>query len=69
MRTLTQSDLQAVSGGTFCLLSMFMCKPKVVSCHPKPVCEPKPVCTPRPPCGTPSIPTPDPVPAPTPQIN
>ncbi len=63
MRTLSSSELTTVSGGTLCLLSLFMCKPKVVSCKPKPVCKPPKSC--RPPCGT----TPTPEPEPEPEIN
>ena len=55
MREINQFEMEAVSGGTLCLLlSLFSwCKPKA-SCAPKPK-----TCTPKPPCGEPA-PTPVP---------
>ena len=55
MREINQAEMQAVSGGTLCLLSMFSW------CKPKARCTPKPKeCTPKPKCGTPA---PAPVPS------
>ncbi|MBN2971831.1 hypothetical protein JW805_07360 [Roseomonas aeriglobus] len=49
MRDLRTSELNAVSGGTFGLLSwLFACKPQPVKCAPAPKCEPAPKCDPKP---------------------
>lgn len=54
MRDLSTQEVASVSGGTLCLLSLFLCKPKCSpkpKCPPKPRCEPKPSCDPKPSCG------------------
>lgn len=55
MREINQAEMEAVSGGTLCLLLALFWR-----CRPKSSCTPKPrECTPKPPCGEP---TPAPVP-------
>ncbi|WP_156347084.1 hypothetical protein [Sphingomonas sp. Leaf33] len=48
MRDLRTTELTAVSGGTFGLLSRLFCyQPKPVKCAPAPKCDPAPKCEPK----------------------
>lgn len=62
MRTLSQDELDTVSGGCH-RRGNFWSFWSRRGCQPKPVCNPKPVCKPRPDC------TPDDVPAPGDESN